>query len=117
MLDSSLIFNLHNKLFIARQNSDTGEVSNQTKFHYFQQEQMIWAEYQGGEIIKGFLIGKWISDCQIEFTYQHLNHKLENRLGKCITTFSLENGKLLGRESWQWLDTLETGQSQIIEVG
>lgn len=83
------------------QNSESGEVSNQTRFHYFQQDKMIWAEYQGGEILKGFLIGKWISDCQIEFSYQHLNQRLENRLG---------------RERWQWLDTLETGQSQIIEM-
>ena len=51
---------------------------------------MIWAEYCGGEILKGFLIGKWIDDTQIEFTYQHLNQSLENRLGRCCTTFSLE---------------------------
>ncbi len=48
---------------------------------------MIWAEYGGGEILKGFLIGKWIDDTQIEFTYQHLNQSLENRLGRCCTTF------------------------------
>lgn len=95
------MFNLNNKIFTAVQNSESGEVSNQTRFHYFQQDKMIWAEYQGGEILKGFLIGKWISDCQIEFSYQHLNQRLENRLG---------------RERWQWLDTLETGQSQIIEM-
>ncbi|AHG78955.1 hypothetical protein X875_3350 [Mannheimia varigena USDA-ARS-USMARC-1388] len=111
-----MMFNLNNKIFTAVQNSENGEVSSQTRFHYFQQEKMIWADYQGGEILKGFLIGKWISDCQIEFTYQHLNQQLENRLGRCVTTFSLENEKLVGGESWQWIDTLEVGQSQIIEV-
>ncbi|MEG9474759.1 n-acetylglutamate synthase [Mannheimia indoligenes] len=110
------MFNLNNKIFSAVQNSESGEVSNQTRFYYFQQDKMIWAEYQGGEILKGFLIGKWISDCQIEFSYQHLNQRLENRLGRCVTTFSVDNGKLVGREHWQWLDTLETGQSQIIEI-
>ena len=45
---------------------------------------MIWAEYGGGEILKGFLIGKWIDDTQIEFTYQHLNQSLENRLGALL---------------------------------
>ncbi|QLD34242.1 n-acetylglutamate synthase [Mannheimia varigena] len=110
------MFNLNNKIFTALQNSENGEVSNQTRFHYFQQDKMIWAEYQGGEILKGFLIGKWISVDQIEFTYQHLNHKLENRLGRCITTFSLKNDKLCGNERWQWFDTLDIGQSQIIEI-
>ena len=46
-------------------------MSSQTEFHYHQQGKMIWAEYGGGEILKGFLIGKWIDDTQIEFTYQH----------------------------------------------
>lgn len=57
------MFNLNNKIFTAVQNSESGEVNDQTCFHYFQQDKMIWAEYQGGEILKGFLIGKWISDC------------------------------------------------------
>ena len=73
-------------------------------------------EYGGGEILKGFLIGKWIDDTQIEFTYQHLNQSLENRLGRCCTTFSLENSKLIGHEKWQWLDTLEQGSSLIREI-
>lgn len=91
-------------------------MSQQTTFYYFQQEKMIWAEYAGGEIVKGFLIGKWINGTQIEFTYQHLNQALENHLGSCVTTFSIENGKLVGNEQWQWLDTLEEGCSLIKEV-
>ncbi|MDG2956534.1 n-acetylglutamate synthase [Bisgaard Taxon 10/6] len=110
------MFNLNNKIFTAVQNSENGEVSGETKFYYYQQDKMIWAEYYGGEIAKGFLIGKWISENKISFTYQHLNTRLENRLGKCITEFHLDNDKLLGQESWQWLDTLETGQSQIREI-
>lgn len=82
------VLNLNNKIFTAVQNSESGKVSNQTKFYYFQQDKMIWAEYSGGEITKGFLIGKWINEEQIEFTYQHLNTKLENRLGRCTTTFN-----------------------------
>lgn len=108
--------NLNQKVFTAIQNSETGEVSNQTKFYYFQQDKMVWAEYSGGEILKGFLIGKWINTVQIEFTYQHLNQNLENRLGRCITTFEVENGKLVGKEQWQWLDTLEQGSSLIKEI-
>jgi len=87
------MLNLDNKKFIAVKNTANGEVSSQTEFHYHQQGNMIWAEYGGGEILKGFLIGKWIDDTQIEFTYQHLNQSLENRLGRCCTTFSLEEFK------------------------
>ena len=110
------MLNLDNKKFVAVENTANGEVSSQTEFHYHQQGNMIWAEYGGGEILKGFLIGKWINDTQIEFTYQHLNQALENRLGSCLTTFSIENGKLIGNEQWQWLDTFEEGCSLIKEV-
>ena len=78
------MLNLDNKKFVAVENTVNGEVSSQTEFHYHQQDKMIWAEYGGGEILKGFLIGKWIDDTQIEFTYQHLNQSLENRFGSLL---------------------------------
>lgn len=115
-MDIFNMFNLNNKIFTALQNSENGEVNNQTRFHYFQQDKIIWAEYHGGEIVKGFLIGKWISTNQIEFNYQHVNIQLQNRIGHCITTFIIKQGKLIGQENWQWLDSLEYGQSTIIEV-
>ena len=94
------MLNLDNKKFVAVENTANGEVSSQTEFHYHQQGNMIWAEYGGGEILKGFLIEKWIDD----------------RLGRCCTTFSLEESKLVGHEKWQWLDTLEQGNSLIREI-
>lgn len=63
------MLNLDNKKFVAVENTSNGEVSSRTEFHYHQQGKMIWAEYGGGEILKGFLIRKWINDTQIEFTY------------------------------------------------
>ncbi len=110
------MLDLDNKKFIAVENTANGEVSSQTQFHYHQQGEMIWAEYSGGEILKGLLIGKKIGKMQIEFTYQHLNQSLENRLGRCCTTFSLNAGKLIGNEQWQWLDSLEQGNSLIKEI-
>ena len=52
------MLNLDNKKFVAVENTSNGEVSSQTEFHYHQQGKMIWAEYGGGEILKGFLIRK-----------------------------------------------------------
>ena len=50
-----------NKKFVAVENTANGEVSSQTEFHYHQQGKMIWAEYGGGEILKGFLIGNGLT--------------------------------------------------------
>ena len=37
--------------------AENGEVDGQTVFHYHQKGNTIWAEYFGGEIKQGFLIG------------------------------------------------------------
>ena len=72
------MLNLDNKKFVAVENTSNGEVSSQTEFHYHQQGEMIWAEYCGGEILKGFLIGKWINDTQVEIyvsTFKSITRK------------------------------------------
>ena len=71
-----MTFNLHHKKFIAEFNSETGEVSAQTIFSYFQEDQIVWASYSGGQIIRGTLIGN-VFDDRIEFVYQHINQQLE----------------------------------------
>ena len=43
--------------FIPKMNSENGEVSEQTTFTYHQNGKLLWAEYSGGNILKGFLIG------------------------------------------------------------
>ena len=50
----TLMLNLDNKNLLLLENTANGEVSSQTEFHYHQQGKMIWAEYGGGEILKGF---------------------------------------------------------------
>jgi len=109
--------NLNNKKFKALSNSDNGEVSDSTVFHYKQENEIIWAEYAGGEIEKGFLIGK-INNCSIEFTYQHLNKALEIMTGKCKTKIDFdENDKILLHEEWEWTcKDFSKGKSTLIEV-
>ena len=43
--------------FIPKMNSENGEVNEQTIFTYHQKGKLLWAEYSGGNILKGFLIG------------------------------------------------------------
>ncbi len=40
--------------FITKMNSENGEVSEQTTFTYHQNGKLLWAEYSGGNIFKGF---------------------------------------------------------------
>ena len=43
--------------FIPKMNSKNGEVNEQTTFTYHQKGNLLWAEYTGGDILKGYLIG------------------------------------------------------------
>jgi len=55
---------------------------------------------------------------QTEFHYHQQGKMIwaEYGGGRCCTTFSLEENKLIGHEKWQWLDTLEQGSSLIREI-
>jgi len=112
------LINLDNKVFKALSNSDNGEVGNDTIFYYSQKDNIISAEYNGGEIIKGNLIGKQLKDGNFDFVYHHINVDGDLKIGKCLSSpISLENGKIKLFEKWQWLNgDLSKGTSELIEI-
>lgn len=105
-----MVIDLNGKRFKALANSET-------VFNYYQDEQIIWANYSGGEIVKGSLIGKVIDSDSFEFVYQHLNNQNELLTGKC-TSFPKMNSesKIEISEEWQWTcSDFSTGTSTLIE--
>ena len=108
-------FSLDGRNFVAVQNSDSGEVSEQTVFCYHQKDNAIWAEYSGGSIVKGFLIGTMDGNHCLSFSYQHLNINGEIKSGSCFSQPRVENGKLRFYEEWQW-SSGESGTSVIEEL-
>ena len=108
-------FSVDDRFFTAVENSDSGEVSDQTIFSYHQKGNVIWAEYSGGSIIKGFLIGTMDDDHDLHFDYRHINTDGESRSGSCNSTPRFENGKLRFYENWKWASGDE-GTSVIEEV-
>lgn len=110
-------FNLNNKQFKSLANSDNGEVSDETIFHYFQEGNLIWAEYYGGDIQKGFLVGKIVNN-QLQFTYQHVNQTFEIMTGKCNSLPEITSeGKIRLTETWEWTcKDFSKGTSVLIEM-
>lgn len=110
------MINLHNKTFRALSNSDNGDVSEDTLFHYRQKDQIIWATYEGGNVLFGTLSGQ-IKDNELEFTYQHQNLQGEFMTGRCTTVIKMEEGKMMLHETWQWTSGDQSkGTSILIEV-
>lgn len=108
-------FSLEDKYFTAIENSESGEVSGDTVFSYHQKGNAIWAEYSGGSIVKGFLLGTMDENHNLHFTYQHINVNGEIKSGSCNSRPQTENGKLRFYESWKW-DNGEEGTSIIEEI-
>ncbi|MBQ2315439.1 MAG: hypothetical protein II187_11155, partial [Treponema sp.] len=95
-------FSLDDKYFTVVENSSAGEVSGKTVFSYHQKDSVIWAEYSGGEIVKGFLLGTIDENFHLHFSYQHINTAGEQKSGSCDSEPRTENGKLRFYENWKW---------------
>ena len=110
--------NYDKRVFKSVQNSETGEVSAETRFYYHQKGNVVWAEYWGGEIIFGNLIAKVFEDDSLEMSYQHLNLQGELMAGKCWSKPEiLEGGKIRLLEKWQWTSKdFSSGESIIEEI-
>ena len=112
------MINYNRKKFRAIQNTENGETSSETVFHYQQTENILTSEYSGGKIIKGHLIGLVDENGNIEMRYHQVNIKNEIMTGVCQSTPEiLPNGKIRLHEIWQWTSgDLSKGTSIIEEI-
>ncbi len=110
--------NYDNKNFASVRNSETGEVSSETVFHYHQKENLVWAEYKGGAVIFGTLIAKCDDAGNLEMRYQHLNTNGDLMTGKCVSTPQiLADGRMRLQEKWQWTcGDFSEGESIVEEI-
>lgn len=110
------MINYNKRVFRSVRNSETGEVSSETLFYYHQKENLVWAEYSGGEIVFGNLIAKVSADDSLEMRYQHLNAEGELMTGKCVSKPEiLADGKIRLYETWQWTSKDNSRGESVIE--
>jgi hypothetical protein len=112
------LLNYNNKKFRPLKNSENGDVTNELIFHYKQTGNILTCEYSGKKIKKGQLLGIVESDGTIKMNYHQitLDHKLKT--GNCISKpKTLENGKLILEENWQWTNGNKSkGKSTLEEI-
>lgn len=111
--------NYHNKRFRPVSNTENGETSSETIFLYQQKDNILTAEYKGGQIVYGHLIGLVDEDGNIDMRYHQVNSKGELMTGICKSTPEiLEDGKIRLYETWRWTSGDESvGESVIEEIG
>ncbi|MVM28587.1 n-acetylglutamate synthase [Spirosoma sp. HMF4905] len=106
----------NNKTFRSITNTSNGEVSGDTLFQYHQDGQIVWAEYSGGSIAKGFLIAKLLDSNCLDMRYQHVNTQGELMTGRCHSTpEQLPDGRIRLHERWQWTSGDNSSGESIVE--
>ncbi len=110
--------NYDGKIFTSIGNSETGEVGAETVFHYHQSNDLVWAEYDGGEIVFGSLLAKADENGVLDARYHHLNRQGNLMTGICRSTPEiLADGRIRLFEKWQWTSgDFSEGESVIEEI-
>lgn len=110
--------NYDGRKFTSVQNSESGEVSAATVFQYHHKDNLVWAEYRGGEIVFGNLIAKVAENGALEMHYQHFNRHGALMTGICHSTPEiLADGRIRLYEKWQWTSgDLSRGESIVEEI-
>jgi hypothetical protein len=115
--------NYNNRTFAPLTNTPNGQVSPSTLFHYYQSSSpsgspIVWAEYAGGSIAKGFLIATVQADGTLDARYQHVDTSGELMTGMCRSTPELlPDGRLRLHERWRWTSgDLSEGGSVVEEA-
>ena len=97
------MINYNNKIFRAAANTPNGETSSETVFYYKQEGNILTANYQGGKIIFGHLLGLVNERGEIDMRYHQVNDKGELMTGICQSKPEiLANGKIRLHEEWEW---------------
>jgi hypothetical protein len=110
--------NYDGKIFRPVANTENGEVSGATVFHYHQKGNIVTAEYAGGNIVNGHLIALVDENGGLDMRYHQVNDKGALQTGICHSVPEhLPDGRIRLHESWQWTSgDCSKGNSVVEEV-
>ena len=91
------------RVFASVANTANGDVGGETVFHYHQDGDLVWADYAGGAVRKGHLLGTVGDDGALAFTYHHMRTDGRAMTGECRSTLTvLADGRYRLEEDWRW---------------
>lgn len=80
-----------------------GVVNHQTIFHFAQKNESVEAYYTGGKILKGFLIGRFVKENQLIFSYCQMqtDGTIDHGQSECVVSKD-GDGKVVLTEHFEW---------------
>ncbi|GGY92676.1 hypothetical protein CP967_25510 [Streptomyces nitrosporeus] len=93
-----------------------GQVGTRTRFTYHERDGRIWAEYAGGDVVRGHLVGTREADT-LDFRYVQLKQDGTTSSGHCRSTVTeLADGRVRLDERWAWESQEGSGTSVVEEL-
>ncbi|MER5595740.1 hypothetical protein [Streptomyces sp. NPDC002265] len=90
-----------------------GQVGTRTRFTYHEEDGAIWAEYAGGDVVRGRLVGTRTGD-RLDFRYVQLVQDGTTSSGHCASTVvELPDGRVRLEETWEWESRPGSGTSVV----
>ncbi|MEP3891041.1 MAG: hypothetical protein ABJN69_11290 [Hellea sp.] len=100
---------LDNRVFIPVENSDNGVVNGKTRFHFWQEGMVFYADYFGGDVREGHIIGQFTDETEDEtwagnMLYHCLTTDKALKAGKARAVFSVvDDGRIAFNLDWEWI--------------
>ncbi|MFF2728620.1 hypothetical protein ACFVS9_12045 [Streptomyces sp. NPDC058008] len=93
-----------------------GQVGTLTRFTYHERDGRIWAEYAGGDVVRGHLVGTRDADA-LDFRYVQLKRDGTTSGGHCVSLVTdLPDGRVRLDETWHWESQEGSGTSVVEEL-
>ncbi|EKX61480.1 hypothetical protein [Streptomyces ipomoeae] len=93
-----------------------GQVGTRTRFAYHEKDGEIWAEYAGGDVVRGHLVGTRAGD-RLDFRYVQLKTDGTTASGHCVSlVVELPDGRVRLEEAWEWESRPGSGTSVVEQV-
>ncbi|MFF4264366.1 hypothetical protein ACFY7Y_02690 [Streptomyces virginiae] len=93
-----------------------GQVGRRTRFEYHEQDDRVWAEYRGGDVAMGYLVGTRAGRT-VDFRYVQLRLDGTTASGHCTSLLTeLPDGRLRLEETWTWESQEGSGTSVVEQL-
>ncbi|WP_413756805.1 hypothetical protein [Streptomyces sp. MMBL 11-3] len=93
-----------------------GQVGTRTRFAYHEEDGRIWADYAGGDVVRGHLVGTRDGD-RLDFRYVQLKTDGSTSSGHCVSEVTeTPDGRVRLAETWEWESQEGSGTSVVEEV-
>ena len=112
------VFNLDGRIFAPVHNTVGGTVTDETKFHFHQSGNNITADYAGGDVKTGLIIGIFVKPDTAKLIYHCLTIDDQLKAGEALAHFNVnDSGVLCIDMHWRWLNGEQTsGTSHYEEI-